>query len=281
MANIDILVVVPREDASRYYKNLTPNGDFRLQIASNTGDALDVLADREKHIDVLVIDNRIEGVFDFISDLRHTYPRLLIILVDEEADFGLPGQADEISTAPFDRDDLAKRISRLMSDRQLETLRADSLPAVRDFAKHLRKASGEFGKQQAAVSACIDMGYDYVAFYRLEKADPLRLVLKAQDGPQGLQSIAPEYAAETDLMSWVVENGQSRTAGPQDDPTHPLVKKERLGAVACVPVFFSNNRYGVLVACRIPPNSINQDHVLMLELVSSQLAAAISKEIVS
>jgi GAF domain-containing protein len=60
-----------------------------------------------------------------------------------------------------------------------------------------------------------------------------------------------------------------------------LVRKERLGSVACVPVFSSNSRYGVLVACREVTNSISQENVLMLELVSSQLAAAISKEIVS
>jgi DNA-binding response OmpR family regulator len=281
MAKVDVLVVIPREDASRYHKNLSSHEDFRVQIASNTADALRTLEDSDKHVDTLVVENRIDGVFDFIGDLRHTYPRLLIILIDEEADFGLPGQADEISTAPFENDDLARRISRLMSDRQLETLRADSLPAVRDFAKRLRKASGEIGKQQAAVLALMDMDYDYVAFYRLEQAEPLRLVLKAQDGQDAIQSIAPEFAAENDIMAWVSVNGQSRTAGPGDSPTHPLVNTGRLAAVVCVPVHFSNNRYGVLVACRTEPDSITQENVLMLELVSNQLAAAISKEIVN
>lgn len=281
MAKVDVLVVVPREDASRYYKNLSTHEDFRVQICSNTRDAMATLEDSDKHVDILVVENRIDKVFEFIGDLRHSYPRLLIILIDEEADFGLPGQADEISTTPFDNDDLARRISRLMSDRQLETLRADSLPAVRDFAKRLRNATGEIGKQQAAVSACMDMDYDYVAFYRLEQADPLRLVLKAQDGEDGIKSIAPEYAAENDVMAWVSQNGQSRKVGPEDTPTHPLVKTGRLGAAVCVPVHFSNNRYGVLVACRANPDSITQENVLMLELVSNQLAAAISKEIVN
>lgn len=278
---VNILLAVPRDAAGRYYKNLTSNKDFRLQIVSARNDAMNTLADSDQHTDVLVIDNQLGDVFDFIGDVRHSYPRLFIILVDEEADFGLPGQADEISTTPFENDDLIKRITRLMSDRQLETLRADSLPAVRDFAKRLRKASGEYGKQQAAVSACMDMDYQYVAFYRLESLNPLRLTLKAQDGPNAIQSTAPKQAAENDLIAWVAQSGQSRAAGPEDEPTHPLVKRERLGAVACVPVTFSGQRYGVLVACREVPGSITQENVLMLELVSAQLAAAVSKEIIS
>lgn len=281
MASIDVLVVVGREDASRFYKNLSAYKDFHVQMVSDLGDALAVLADRDQHIDVLVIDSRMGHTFEFIAELRLSYPRLLIVLVDEEADFGLPGQADEISTEPFTNNDLIKRISRLMSDRQLETLRADSLPAVRQFAKELRKAAGELGKQQAAVAACKDLGYDYVAFYRLESASPLQLALKAQYGPMPLQAAAPKQAAPDDLMAWVSQNGQSRIAGPNDAPNHPLIVKGRMGAVACVPVLLGGNRYGVLVACREQPGAISQENVLMLELVSAQLAAAISKEIIS
>jgi hypothetical protein len=47
--------------------------------------------------------------------------------------------------------------------------------------------------------------------------------------------------------------------------------------VACVSVGVTN-RYGVLVACRDQPGTINQQNVLMLELVGAQLAAVISKE---
>lgn len=278
---VHILVAVPREDASRYHKNLSASKDFRLHIVSDRRDVLTTLANRDIHIDVLVLDNRLGGIYDLIGDVRHSYPRLFIVLVDEEADFGLPGQADDMSTTPFENDDLAKRITQLMSDRQLETLRADSLPAVRDFAKRLRKATGEYGKQQEAVSACMDMDYQYVAFYRLESLNPLRLTLKAQDGSNALQSVAPKQAAENDLMQWVAQTGQSRIAGPEDEPTHPLVKRGRLGAVACVPVLFSGQKYGVLVACREVPGTITQENVIMLELVSAQLAAAVSKEIIS
>lgn len=281
MASIDVLVVVRREDASRFYKNLSAYPDFHVQLVSDLGDALVILADRNQHVDVLVVDNRMGHTFEFIAELRQTYPRLFIVLVDEEADFGMPGQADEISTEPFTNDDLIRRITRLMSDRQLETLRADTLPAVREFAKELRKATGELGKQQAAVAACKDLGYVYVAFYRLEAADPLQLVLRAQDGPTPLQGVAPKQATPEDLMGWVAQNGQSRIAGQNDTPNHLFVAKGRLGAAACVPVILSGNRYGVLVACREQPGSISQENVLMLELVSAQLAAAISKEIIT
>lgn len=281
MTPTDVLVVVQREDSSRFYKNLSTYQDFRLQLVSDLGDALAILADRNQHVDVLVVDNKMGHTFDFIAELRQTYPRLFIVLVDEEADFGLPGQADEISTEPFDNNDLIRRITRLMSDRQLETLRADSLPAVRQFAKELRKAAGELGKQQAAVAACKDLGYAYIAFYRLESADPLHLTLRAQDGPTLLQSVAPKQATGDDLMGWVAQNGQSRIAGPNDTPNHLFVVKGRLGAAACVPVILGGSRYGVLVAGREQPGSITQENVLMLELVSAQLAAAISKEIIS
>jgi DNA-binding response OmpR family regulator len=279
MAPIDVLVAVRRESASRYHKNLSAHDDMRAQIVSDKNDALNILADKDRHIDMLVIENQMGKVFELITELRHTYPRLFIILVDEEADFGLPGQADEVSTTPFNNEDLVKRITRLMSDRQLETLRADSLPAVREFAKRLRKAVGETGKQQAAVSACKDLDYQYISFYRLESLDPPLLTLKAQEGPNALQAVAPKQASTDDLITWVAQNGQSRVAGPDDEPNYPLVKKGRMGTVACVPVFFGGNRYGVLVACRERPGTIGQEHVLMLELVSAQLAAAISKEI--
>ena len=96
-----------------------------------------------------------------------------------------------------------------MSDRRLETLRADTMPPVREFAKKLRKAVGESGKQQAAVSACRDLGYDYVAFYRLESLDPLQVTLKAQDGLAPIQAVAPKQATADDIIGWVATTGQS------------------------------------------------------------------------
>lgn len=277
MPTTDVLVAVRREDASRYHKFLAQHKDFRVRIVMDARDALDALADRDQHTDVFVVDNAIGYVFELIAELRQTYPRLMVILVDEQADFGMPGRADDVSTEPFENDDLAKRITRLMSDRQLETLRADSLPSVRDFAKQLRKATGEIGKQQAAVAACRDLGYDYVAFYRMENGDPNTLTLKAQDGPPPAMAGAPKQASPDDIMTWVARSGQSRIAGAQDTPNHPFVSAQRLGAVACVPIQMSK-RFGVLVACREKPASITQENVMMLELVSAQLAAVLTRE---
>jgi len=276
---VEILVAVPQQDAKRYFQNLQQQQDFHIRIVPNLADALKDLADRDKQTDVLVLSQAFQQSTQLINDLRKSYPRLLIVLVDEEADFAIPGQADAISTDPFKDDDLIKQIQRLMSDRQLETLRADSLPAVRTFAKKLRNATGEIGKLQAAAGACLEMNYDYVSFYKQESETPIRMVLKAQDGPRTITSIAPKESDENDLMGWVSKTGQSRIAGPDDDtPNHPLVARGRLGAVACVPVNISGIRYGVMVACRDIPGSISQDKVLMLELVSAQLAAALSKE---
>lgn len=80
-------------------------------------------------------------------------------------------------------------------------------------------------------------------------------------------------------MGWVAQNGQSRIAGPEDRPNHPLVARGRLGAVSCVPVSFSTRSFGVIVACKDRPGSITQEAVLMLELIAAQLAAAITKEV--
>lgn len=278
MANIDVLLSIPESEASRYHKGLAAHDNLNVHITTTLSDALEIVADRDQHIDVFVVEQRMGDVFALVGELRQNYPRLLIVLVDEEADFGMPGQADDISTDPFRNDDLARKVTRLMSDRQLETLRSDSLPAVRNIAKRLRTATGSRGKQEAAVATCRDMRYDYVAYYHMEQTEPPRMMMRAQDGPGTIQAIAPKQASSTDLMTWVSQNGQSRIAAPADEPNHPLVARERLGAVACVPVQFSGRTFGVMVACRERPGSITQENVMMLELVCAQLGAALSKE---
>lgn len=279
MSRVDLLVAVRREEAARYYKQLTAYPDYHVEIVSDRTDALDLLADKEKHVDVLVLDNGMAQAFDFITELRHSYPRLFIVLVDEEADFGTPGQADDISTAPFENDDLNRRITRLMSDRQLETLRADTLPAVRQFAKELRKANNdEEGKYQAAVNACAELGFTYVAFYRAE-GDPERLQLKAQTGANDLRALAPKTADPDGLLMRVFKSGHTRLATQDDNNTDPLIGEGRLPAIAYVPVSLSNQRYGVLVAGKNQVGTITQDNILMLELVAAQVASVISKDL--
>lgn len=278
MAHVDLLVAVPQQDAARFFNNLRAYDEFNVRVVTTLEDAIQDIANRDHPTDVFVVSQQLTETNNPINELRMAYPRLIIVLIDEEADFAIPGQADEISTEPFTNDDLAKRIQRLMSDRQLETIRADSLPAVRLFAKKLRDASGEVGKLQAAASACREMNYDYVACYKLDGAEATSLTLKAQDGPRPIKSVAPKAANPDDLMGWVAKTGQSRVAAPEDNPNHPLVAKGRLGAVACVPVTIGNDRYGVLVACRDVPGSITQENVLMLELISAQLSASLSRE---
>ena len=275
MMQIEVLLAIRRDDAARYYRQLAQHREFHLNVVTEAAETLESLGDRERRFDVVVIDNRLPDAFELIDEIRHTYPRLLIVLIDEDADFALPGQADEVSIEPFENDDLARRIVRMMSDRQLETLRADTMPAVREFAKQLRKVSnaGEYGKQQAAVSACTALGYDYVAFYRIDTDG--HIMLRAQDGDTPAQMAAPKEAAADDIVSWVAKTEQSRIAGPDDTLNHPLVVRGRLGALAAVPV---KQKYGVLVAGRKAPGSISQENVIMLELVSAQLAAAVSKD---
>lgn len=275
---IDVLVTVRSEHAKRFHESLTAYKNFHTQIVTDMEAASEIIDDRTRHVDVFVIDNNMDGVYEFIRGLRQTYPRLLIVLVDEEADFGMPGLADDMSTEPFKNDDLMKRIERMMSDRQMETLRSDSLPAVRSINRHMKKAIGALGKQEAAVQSCLEMGFDYVAYYHTETRDPIKMDLRAQTGPKVIQSIAPKEADQNDLMGWVAQNGQSRLAGPEDNPNHPLVARGRLGAVACVPVKFSDKHFGVICACNDRPGSMTQENIMMLELVATQLATALLKE---
>ncbi len=279
MRAVNILIAVQTEHAERYRQNLSAVVDFHVELATTINDALNILADRDRPTEIFVVDNGLVDTYELVGELRQTYPRLLIIVVDEEADFGLPGKADDISTAPFTNNDLVKRINNLISERHTETLRSDSMPAVRGFAKTLNIATGLGGKQQAAVDACIDMGYEYVAYYHFDSDEPPALALKAQAGPKPIRAVAPKKAVTDDLMTWVAKTKQSRIASYGDELNHPLVAKGRLGTVACVPVAFDNNLYGVMVACNDRPDTITQENVLMMELICAQLAAATLKEL--
>lgn len=278
MASIHVLAAVSSARARMYHTELSADPELSVQVCSDKADALDLIADRDHHVDILVIDNALGDVFDFVGQIRQNYPRLLIVLVDEDADFGLPGQADEMSVDPFEDNDLISKIKRLIFDRRMETQRSDSLPAVRQISQNIKRAVGALGKQEAVTKTIREMGYDYAAYYSLESSEPVDLMLRAQTGPNVITSIAPKHGSADDLMGWVAQNGQSRLAAPTDHPNHPLVARGRLGAVACVPVQFSGHHYGVIVACMDRPNSITQDNILMLELIATQLANALLQE---
>jgi GAF domain-containing protein len=277
-SQIYVLVAVRLEAVVQYRENLSKDSQLKITLVHDPEEARAVLADSQKRTDVFIVDNSLGDIYELVKDLRHTYPRLLILLVDEEADFGMPGHADEVAVDPFKNDDLLKRIKRLTEERSLQTLRADALPPVRSFAKSLHRARPGQSKQQAAVEAIQELGYDYVAFYNVTPTTPPELSLAAQVGPHAVTAIAPnKQDYESSLVGWVAQNGQSRIVGPQDTPNHPFIKQERFGAGACVPVG-NTLRFGVLLACREQPDAITEQNVMMLELVSAQLANALAKQ---
>ena len=277
-SKIYVLAATQLASIIEFRDHLSEDPQLKTMIVTSEEEAREILADSQKRTDVFVVDNALGGVFELVKDLRQTYPRLLILLVDQEADFGMPGHADEVSVAPFDGDDLLKRIKRLTEERRLETLRADALPPVRQFAKSLRRAGPGQSKQQAAVEAIKALGYDYVAFYNIVPTSPPELRLSAQVGPNPITSAAPQHLDyDASLLGWVAQNGQSRIVGPEDHPSHPFIKQQRFGAGACVPVG-STLRFGVLFAAREQPNAITQQNVIVLELVSAQLASALAKQ---
>jgi hypothetical protein len=275
--NIFVLAAVRLPSVARFRENLTKDAKLKASVVTSEQAAREVLADPEKRTDVFVVDNGLGNVYDLIKELRMTYPRLLILMVDEDADFGMPGRADDVSTEPFKDDDLIKKIKRLAEERRLETLRADALPPVRNFAKSLRKAGKGLGKQQAAVEAVRELGYDYVAFYAIAPTDPPSLSLAAQVGPNAITSQVPVRSDYGGLLGWVAQNGQSRIVGPTDTPNHTLIEKGKYAAAVCVPVG-TTMRFGVVLACREQAGTITQQNVLMLELVTAQLASALAKE---
>jgi len=275
MPEVHLLAAVHPAAADRYQAYLSAQPTLAAQIVTSHAEARAILADPDRYTDVFAVDNALGGAFELIRELRQAYPRLLIILLDEGADFSMPGRADDVTTDPFTNDDLVRRIHQLLRERRTETLRADSLPPVRAIAKLLRQASGAAAKIEAAVKAVMDLGYDFVAFYRLDQAPPL--FLSTVVGPSALTTVAPEKQSESTLVGWVAQNGQIRIAGPQDEINYALIKRGRLGAGVGVPVGIAT-RFGVLLACKEQPNTIHQEHAMMLELICGQLAAALAKE---
>ena len=272
-----VLAAVRVASVVRYREALTKELTFKPTVVTSEQAARDLLADSTRYFDAFVIDNNLGNAFELVKELRQAYPRLAIVLVDEEADFGMPGRADEVSTTPFTDDDLVKKIKRLMQERRVETLRADALPPVRMFAKRINKDSKGASKHQAAVETVKELGYDYVAFYAITPTDPPVLSLSAQTGSATVQSLVPTKTDYSGLLGWVVQNGQSKIVGPDDQPNHILIEKGKFGAAACVPVG-TTLRFGVFLACREQSGSISREGVLMLELIASQLAAALAKD---
>lgn len=275
---LNVLAAVQLPSIARFREGLRKEPQFSVTLVTDIDKAREALEDPAKQTDVFVIDSNLGDVYEVIKDIRQTYPRLIIVLVDENADFAMPGRADDVSTQPFENDDLITRIKRLNEDRRLQTLRADALPPVRSFAKSLLKANKGQSKQQAAVEAVKELGYDYVSFYSLTNTIPPTMTLIAQVGPGDATREAPQkLPVDQSIVGWVAQNGQSRTLTPADEMSHPFVKNKKFNAAVCVPVG-TTLRFGVLFAAKTAEGSISQENAMMLELVSAQLASALAKD---
>jgi GAF domain-containing protein len=235
---IQVLVAVRLPSIARYREHLVKDPKLKVTVVTSEASARAILNDSNKQTDVFVVDNGLGDVFEWIKELRRTHPRLLILLVDEEADFGMPGRADDVSTEPFKEDDMIKKIKRMAEE---------------------------------------DLGYDHVIFYAIAPGDPPALTLAAQVGPNAVTGIMPIRTDYTGILGWVAQNGQSKIIGPGDTPSHILIERGRYGAAVCVPVGLTL-RLGVMIAFREQPGTIKQEDIVMLELVCAQLASALAKE---
>jgi hypothetical protein len=171
-----------------------------------------------------------------------------------------------------------RKIKRVAEERRLQTLRNDALPPVRTFAKSLRKAGKGIGRQQAAVAAVQELGYDYVAYFVINPSDPPSLSLAAQAGPTAIMTMMPPRTEASGLLGWVAQHGQIKIVGPGEQPNHFLVEKGKFGAAVCVPVGTSM-RFGVLLACREHTGTIKPEGASMIELICAQLAHALAKDL--
>lgn len=274
MSEIRVLAAVHSERAARYKQEFSSVIWVRAHVLSCITQAVQQVETFLPQI--LVLDQAIDGASAYLDTFRQQFPHIMIILVDEDADFALPGIADDIATTPFKEGDLLRRIRRLLANRQMETLRADAMPPVHDLNKRLRKAIGEQAKAQEAVNACLNLGFVYAALYRMDSRDPIQVNLVAQCGASEIQLLAPQQVDDTQAVGWVAKTGQSRVLNPADNPGHPLIPKY-LSAAAIVPVGVAN-RYGTLFAAKNIGSSVQQQDLLMLELVAAQLASTLAKE---
>lgn len=226
--------------------------------------------------DMLVIDKSIDGAYDWLSALRVRMPRLLMMLIDEGADFAMPGAADDVTTAPFENDDLARRIQRLIGDRKMETLRADAMPPVRDLGQRMRKAGSESGIVQAAIGVVADLGYSDAAVFKLDESRGNALVLVTHQGAADVRAALPSPVPAGHVLARSAQSGQLELLTAQKHESFGLVERGRLHAAAIIPVGLAR-RYGVLLAARDDAGDIPARDVLMLELIAAQLGSYLAR----
>jgi hypothetical protein len=277
MTTIKVIAAIRFEAINEYREAMTKAKEFDISWVPSIDHMNQKLDESDKQFEVVVVDSSLGDVYDLIDDLRSKHPHLLIIQVDEEADFALPGRADEISTNPLEDDQLVKLIKRVYEDRRLATLRADALPPVRQFAKRIMKAERGPAKIQAAVDTIRELGFDYVAYYSFQNIDPPMISLATQAGDEKLKRVAPQKRDyDTSLVGKVAQDGETRIVSKDDDPNHPFVSRGQFGSGVAVAVG-TTIRFGVLFACNRDPE-INSQYVMMLELISAQLSSALARE---
>lgn len=280
MALIQVLAAIPREQAARYYTSLSASGQYELTLTSDSRDTLDLLEDRGRHFDALVLDSRLAEVDSLLDDVQFNLPRMIVVLVDETGDSPLRERLrpDHVSSAPFLDDDLERRIARLLSDSQLETMPANTMLPVRELARKLRTEEEPGDRFRVAVEACRGLGYHYTAFYRVEQQEPPLLELAAQQGADGFSDLVPASADGQSVIARVAMTGECLILASGHPEGYAPLAEGVLSSVAMVPAGRAAC-FGVLIAARTEPNAINTENLGVLELVAAQLAAAIAREL--
>lgn len=274
---IKLLVAVRPPSVGRFREQLEPEVRLAVTVVDSEAAAQAALSDELRAPDVLAVDRGLCDTNALLARLRRGPSRLMVIVLDEEADFATPGPADDVSTDPLHDDELVKKIMRLVEERSVATLRADALPGVRNFVKALRKATRPTTKQQAAVSAVKELGYDHVAYYAILPGEETSLSLTAQAGPDEMDGVLPQHEGEDGLPGWVARTGQSRIAYRGESPGHPLLDSGQYGAAICAPVG-SAIRFGVMLAFRAAREDVAGDAIVMMELINAQLASALVRD---
>lgn len=276
ITEIRLLLFIPPADVPRYQQYFAARESFRTAYVDSV-QTLQLALHRQPP-QVLVIDNRFEHAYRLVPILQQQQPSLMIVLVDEEADFAMPGYADDISTHPLKDDDLIRRIRQLIAEREMETARASTMPLVRSITRKLRAVTGTQAKQRVIAEAVRELGYDYTACYNVTQLKPPLLTLSVHEGPADALHLAPQSSQPDDLLTRVLETGQAHYASIGQTPTHPLVAVRRFGAVACVPCVYNGLIYGVLVVLRSQERSIDDEQLRTLELITTQYALQIARE---
>ena len=275
MQTVSVLLAIPESKRATYYEGLSDDPSLSIHTV-HTAESLFEEVRTIEPLDLLIIDSLLDPrTHQIVGDIRRTRPRLIMILIDQSADFGTRGHADALSTDPFQNNELLRVIRRLLNERNTETLQSSAMPAIRDIYRRMRSAVGVAGKRQEAAQCCLEVGFVYAAYYEVVNDDPFHLDLQTQAGPQSLKASAPRSADINGLIGWSAANNQTRIAQAGDTLSHRFITHGRVSSAIAIPVASDHQLYGALIACADAGVTISQDRVMLVELISAQLAAAL------